>query len=79
MHAYKIERDFERKRERMCENNQEEKMNMRAPVCVCMKCMKKRLRFSLILLKKKYYLVDLYHTSVRESVLLSRLSPIIFV
>lgn len=79
---YKIERDFERKRERMCENNQEEKMNLRVSV-VCMRVWsvwkKKRLRFSLILLKKKYYLVDLYHTSVRESVLFSRLSPIIFV
>lgn len=42
----------------------------------------RRLEFSLISFKKKYYLVDLYHSllsGVCESVLFSRLSPIIFV
>lgn len=52
MHAYKIERDFERKRERMCENNQEEKMNLRAPVCVY-EVYEKKIKIQSNLIKEK--------------------------
>lgn len=50
MHAYKIERDFERKRERMCENNQEEKMNLR--VCVY-EVYEKKIKIQSNLIKEK--------------------------
>lgn len=58
MHAYKIERDFERKRERMCENNREEKMRICCVrlcmrLCVCMKCMKKKIKIQSNLIKEK--------------------------
>lgn len=52
MHAYKIERDFERKRERMCENNQEEKMNLH--VCVCVnEVYEKKIKIQSNLIKEK--------------------------